>query len=130
MVMKFALILAPGLLSVASCAAPVIQTKEITAIYVADFRSQDIPHCRPSDVDLSHSQAREFFLRARQVDARTLHDHYNYAPCAIEGTLRYRARACEWEIRAGATGHIKCGDRIWTFACDQCDDLFRTKTGP
>ena len=110
-----------------SCAGTALQKKLITDVYVADFGSEDINSCRPSDVDLSHHEAKEFFLRARQVDYKVIHDNYNYAPCYIEGTMKYKSSICEWEIRAGATGHIKCGDDIRYFVCDTCEDLFQSK---
>lgn len=110
-----------------SCASTGIQSNNITDVYVADFGSEDIKHCRPSDVDLSHNEAKEFFLRAKKVEYKVIHDHYNYAPCFIEGTLKYKSMICEWEIRAGATGHIKCGEDTKYFVCDTCGDLFKTK---
>ncbi len=109
----------------ASCANIISQDSKITDVYVADFGSEDIERCRPSDVDLNHSEAREFFLRAREVDYKVIHDHYNYAPCYIEGTLKYNYMNCEWEIRAGATGEIKCNQNINYFVCDTCEDLFQ-----
>ena len=101
------------------------QSDKITDVYVADFGSEDIERCGPSDVDLSHSGAREFFIRAREVDQKTIHDHYNYAPCYIEGTLKYGSMSCEWEIRAGATVQIKCIQKTNYFVCDTCEDLFQ-----
>lgn len=56
-----------------------------------------------------------------------VHDHYNHAPCYIEGTLKDGNQVCEWEIRAGATGHIKCGEAMQYYVCDTCDDLFKAK---
>ncbi|MFP5349746.1 MAG: hypothetical protein ACLGHO_07870 [Gammaproteobacteria bacterium] len=114
----------------ASCATSAFDTRAITDVYVADFHSDDMQQCRPADVDLSHSQAKEFFTHARRVDRRTLHDYYNYAPCYIEGTLKYKQNSCNWEIRAGATGHIACGNVTEYFACDTCDDLFKPKSVP
>ena len=108
----------------ASCANIAFQGNSITKVYVADFGSEDIKHCRPSDVDLSNNEAKIFFLRAKQVEYKVIHDHYNYAPCYIEGTLKYQSMICDWEIRAGATGHIKCGENITHYVCDVCDDLF------
>jgi len=93
-------------------------------VYVADFNSDDIKSCRPSDVDLSHYQAKQFFIRSREVEHKVIHDHYDFAPCYIEGTMKYKARICEWQIRAGATGFIKCGEDKLFFVCDQCEDLF------
>jgi len=110
-----------------SCAYTNVLSNNITDVYVADFGSEDIKRCRPSDVDLSNSEAKEFFLRAKNVDYKVIHDHYNYAPCYIEGTLKYKSKICEWEIRAGATGHIKCGEDTKYYVCDTCEDLFKTK---
>ena len=120
--MKLSIILAIAFL--ASCATQGFYQHEITDVYVEDFGSDDIESCRPSDVDLSHHEAKEYFLRARQVEYRVIHDHYNYAPCYIEGTLKYRSSICEWEIRAGATSHIKCGGETKYFVCDTCENLF------
>lgn len=112
---------------IASCASTGIQTKYITDVYVEDFGSDDMERCRPSDVDLSNHEAKEFFLRANEVSYKVIHDHYNYAPCYIEGTLKYKSSVCEWEIRAGATGYIRCANDIKYFACDTCQDLFKAK---
>ena len=119
---RFILILAISFLT--SCSNQRFYQNEITDLYVEDFGSDDLERCRPSDVDLSHHEAREYFLRARQVESGVIHDHYDYAPCYIEGTLKYRSNVCEWEIRAGATGHIKCGRKTRYFVCDTCEDLF------
>ena len=107
-----------------SCATIELQPNKITEVYVADFGSEDIETCRPSDVDLNHHDAKAYFLRARQVDHTVIHDHYEWAPCYIEGTLKYESSVCEWEIRAGATGHIKCREDVKYYACDTCEDLF------
>lgn len=120
-IMRFSIILAIAF--IASCATQGFYQNEITDVYVEDFGSDDIESCRPSDVDLSNHEAKEFFLRARQVEYGVIHDHYNYAPCYIEGTLKYRSSICEWEIRAGATGHIECGGKTKYFVCDTCEDL-------
>ena len=117
-------------LTLISCATSGFDTRAITDVYVADFHSDDMKHCRPADVDLSHSQAKEFFTRAKRVDHRTLHDHYNYAPCYIEGTLKNKQNFCRWEIRAGATGSIACDKATEYFACDTCADLFKSTSTP
>ena len=117
-------------IALAPSATMAFDVHKITAVYVADFNSEEMERCRPSDVDLSHSQASNFFMRAKRVDKKTLHDHYNYAPCYIEGTLKYKRKPCDWEIRAGATGHITCGKVTEYFACDSCDDLFTSKLAP
>ena len=108
-------------------ARAVLDVGALTDVYVEDFGSDAPEQCRPADVDLGHAEARAFFVRAKQVSLQVIHDHYDYAPCYIEGTLKYGSRSCDWEIRAGATGHIVCGAKTWYFACDTCSDLFRTK---
>jgi len=96
----------------------------ITELYVQDFQSDDIETCKPRDVDLSHTEALTFFQEAKVVTYKTLHDHYEIAPCYIEGTLKYKGEICEWNIHAGRTGMIKCVTVEQYFACDDCDTLF------
>jgi len=97
----------------------------ISDVYVEDFKSDDMQSCRPSDVPLNHARARDFFLRAQQVNYTVIHDHYDVAPCYVEGTLKYRNNICEWKIRAGATGQVECNKKIHYFICDNCQDLFQ-----
>lgn len=83
-----------GATSLTACVATAadyvrVNVHDMKDVYVADFQSEDIAHCRPADVDLGHRQAHQFFERAKQVDGKTLHDYYEQAPCYIEGTLRY-----------------------------------------
>ena len=91
---------------------------------MADFGSDDMGSCKPADVDLNNDEAKNFFLRARNVEYKIIHDHYNFAPCYIEGTLIMEGKVCEWQIRAGATGHIQCGNKTEHYVCDSCGDLF------
>ncbi len=109
--------------SLTSCANTRFYQNDIKDVYVENFESENIQYCRPSDVDLSHKEAKEFFLRAKKVEHKVIHDHYDYAPCYIEGTLKYKSTICEWEIRAGATGHITCDKGTQYFVCDTCADL-------
>jgi hypothetical protein len=111
----------------AGCGAPGYARDRITDVYVADFRSAAPDSCRPSDVALSHAQARMFFSRARRVDYKTLQDNYEIAPCHIEGTLKRNGEACDWKIRPGATGSIRCGAKTEYLVCDTCTDLFGNK---
>lgn len=99
----------------AACAVAGMRQAPITDVDVADFESDDMQSCRPSDVPLNHAQAHDFFRRARQVDYKVIHDHYDVAPCYIEGTLKSRTNTCEWKIRAGATGpdHMRRKDTVF-----------------
>jgi hypothetical protein len=101
------------------------QKKIIQDVYVTDFISDETKNCRASDVDLSNSEVQQYFLIAKKVDHKTIHDHYNYGDCHIEGTLTYDKNNCTWEIRSGSTGHIKCGGKTQYFICDTCEKLFQ-----
>lgn len=107
-----------------SCAPSSAKPEKIQDLYVDDFHSDDIHSCKTSDVELSHSQAREFFNKAREVDYKIIHDHYELAPCYIEGPVRYQDKQCSWKIRPGGTGSITCGDKTMYFVCDDCEYLF------
>ena len=128
--MKIPSIVLLAVIALTACAKTDSQLNQITDVYVEDFGSTDIKTCRPSDVDLSNTEVKDYFLRAREVEHKVVQDHYNFAPCHIEGTLKQNSTACEWEIRAGATGHIKCNGVTKYFVCDTCDDLFTSKTSP
>ncbi|MCW7538954.1 hypothetical protein OOT46_14000 [Aquabacterium sp. A7-Y] len=96
-------------------------------VFVKDFESSEpARRCRASDVNLDHARAGAFFRRAREVDSRTLHDNYDIAPCRVLGTLKYQGQTCDWSVDAGATGWVRCADRRWLFACDDCKDLLET----
>jgi len=123
MEIKFISAIAASIL-ITSCSSNAIKIENIKDVYVTDFHSDDARSCKTSDVDLGHREAYIFFNRAKKVTLKILHDHYNYAPCYIEGTLKHNSTPCEWEIRAGATGFIQCEDITQYFACDNCDDLF------
>ncbi|MBB3637037.1 hypothetical protein [Variovorax atrisoli] len=116
-----ALGLAVGTMLLASCATT--RDPAFSNIYVADFHSDSPATCRSSDVPRNHGQAREFFSKAREVDYKTLHDNYELAPCYAEGTLLRHGKSCDWQIRAGATGSVQCGEQKMYFACDDCGDL-------
>jgi hypothetical protein len=118
------LALLTGAVLLASCAT---RDSAFSNIYVADFHTDAPASCRASDVPRSHGKAQEFFSRAKEVDYRTLHDHYEQAPCYAEGTLTRQGRSCDWRIRAGATGSVQCAEQNLYFACDTCDDLFDSK---
>jgi hypothetical protein len=111
----------------ASCAAPKLEPRDISELSIARFDSDNIETCRPADVDLDVHEAIEYFSRAKQVDIRVIHDQYNYAPCYIEGSLKYNGEDCDWQIRAGTTGHIRCYKKVKYFVCDTCNDLFENK---
>jgi hypothetical protein len=112
-------------LVIAACGAGLPQqTAGMDDLYVDDFHSDDMLSCKPSDVPLGHAEAREFFRLAKPVTSHELHDHYELAPCYVTGPVRYHERACTFEIRAGATGTIRCGQELFQFACDTCEKLF------
>jgi len=102
----------------AACAA------DIDGIAILGFHSEEPERCRPRDVMLDERQVASFFKRAEPIDARTLHDEYDWAPCYLEGTLKYRGKACTWRVRAGATGEIECPATEQYFGCKSCGDLF------
>lgn len=66
----------------------VAQDRQITDLKIVAFRSEAPDRCRKSDVALTAAKARAFFKRAKQIDARILHDDYDLAPCYMEGTLK------------------------------------------
>jgi hypothetical protein len=120
---RFIILIAAALL----CTSALAQGRQIADLKIIAFRSEAPDRCRGSDVALTPAKAQEFFKRAKQIDARILHDNYDLAPCYMEGTLKLDGRMCDWKIRAGATGHIQCDKQEMYFACQACGDLFDQK---
>ncbi|OIN49046.1 hypothetical protein BLL37_03530 [Pseudomonas azotoformans] len=98
---------------------------DIDEIALLGFHSEEPERCRPSDVALDERQVASFFKRAEPIDGGTLHDEYEWAPCYLEGTLKYHGKACVWRVRAGATGEIECPAVEQYFGCKDCVDLFK-----
>lgn len=107
-----------------ACASQGFNQQKITDVYVDGFVSDEIQTCRPSDVDLSGQQVKAFFMRARSVEFKVLHDYYDYAPCYIEGVLRSQSNDHAWKIRPSSIGEIRIDGKTQYFVCDDCEDLF------
>lgn len=110
-------------LFIISCSSR-FNTQAIEELYVQDFQTTDMSSCSTKDVNLTHAEALTFFQVSKQVNSKAIHDHYDYAPCFVEGTLKYHGVLCDWNIRAGKTGAINCKGEELYFACDECDYLF------
>ncbi len=117
--------LAALLTLLAGCAQPhTFDSNNLGDIAVSGFQSQEPGSCRPSDVPLDQNQVMSFFQRAITIDSRALHDDYEWAPCYLEGRLKYSGKACTWQVRAGGIGVIACPAAEQYFACKECDDMF------
>lgn len=118
------IIFKPIFLSVFLTLTSCVTNQNISKIYVEDFQTNDINVCKPSDVDLNNYEAEQFFSRSRKVEYKIIHDHYNVAPCYLEGVLTYNEKICEWKIQASSIGSIKCNDEVMHYVCDSCEGLF------
>jgi hypothetical protein len=112
-----------ALLVLAGC-TDLHNTPDLESIVISSFQSQEPESCRSSDVPLDPSRVRAFFQRASKIDSRTLHDRYEWAPCYLEGSLKYNGQVCTWQVRAGATGVVQCPSAEQYFTCEECSDLF------
>lgn len=97
----------------------------LTDVFAADFHSDKPAFCDALDTDLSHADAQAFFTRSRVVSSKELHDHYDIAPCHLEGVAKDGALLCDWKIRPGGTGLVSCGEKTWNVVCDDCEDLYK-----
>jgi len=114
------LVYLPVFLLLVSCAP----AQKISGVYVEDFQTEDINVCKPSDVDLNNYEAEKFFSKSRKVEYEIIHDHYNVAPCYIEGVLTLDGKFCDWKIQASSIGSIKCNGKVNYYVCDSCEELF------
>jgi hypothetical protein len=116
-----------GVVLISACATgpSAFRADAVRDVYVADFESTEPQRCTSADVPNRHADAAAFFRRAKLVDAKTLHDHYEHAPCAALGVLHYQGLTCAWRITAAWTGVLRCDGREWLLVCDDCEDLLR-----
>lgn len=116
-----------GMVLVSACATGLsaFRPDAVRDVYLSDFESTEPQRCTPADVPGRHADAAAFFRRAKLVDAKTLHDHYEYAPCAALGVLQYQGQTCTWRITAAWTGAVRCDGREWLLVCDDCENLIR-----
>jgi len=74
---------------------------------------------------LNAEEAGQFFSKGHIASPDEVHYQYDYLPCYVKGHLRFENKSCEFEIRSGATGHIKCrGEPYIDVVCDKCQDMF------
>lgn len=73
-----------------------------------------------AEFSLTKEEAQYFFNNATRVSARDIHDTYSFLPCFVKGVGYLNNQKCEWEIRAGGTSSIECGDQSIFMACEDC----------
>ena len=82
------------------------------------------PICQ--DFRLTVKQAQQFFDRAKPITESELHDHYEYLPCWVEGTLTDSRGTSVWKIRPIGIGEVRSPDgQRQLLGCKDCDDLFK-----
>lgn len=123
MALRALVVVAVALIGACATTSPTFRPDGVRDVYLSDFESTEPQRCTPADVPGSHADAADYFRRAKVVDAKTLHDHYEHAPCAALGVLQYGGQTCRWRITAAWTGTVLCGGREWILACDDCQDL-------
>lgn len=78
-----------------------------------------------SDFDLSIQEAQSFFERAELISISQLHENYSFLPCYVRGSALQKNKVCSWEIRAGGTGELTCGEYVQMYGCTTCDDILK-----
>jgi hypothetical protein len=130
MEMRAAILLA-GILLVSCVNANSVETGDAHSFRVEKYELDEEHGCRRNDINVNADRAKEFFRRSREVEHRVIHDSYDIAPCSVYGVVTYKGKACRWNVNAGGTGWISCGEgtsaKIHYFACDNCDDLLNYK---
>ena len=85
--------------------------------------------------NLNEQEALEFFKKAKVVNQKTIHDHYDYLPCYVKGTISFPPKdskrteeMCGFTIRAGGTAELACGkEDVKFYACNNYENLLRDK---
>lgn len=84
----------------------------------------DADMCR--GFDLTASQVREFFRKARVTDPAVLQNGFEHAPCEVEGHLRYGDQRFTFIVNAAATGEIEIapGRYLKVGCAEVCKSIF------
>ena len=73
-----------------------------------------------SDFSMTKEQAQQYFEQATEVSIQELHDRYSVLPCFVAGAGTFENEDCSWEVRAGGTGHVDCGEKSFLTGCEDC----------
>lgn len=114
---------AAGLLGCAT-PSPEAQALALGEVVIQDFESREPTACTTADVDLNEARVRQFFARAQTIDYRTLTERHPIAPCALLGNVRVAGQWCDWTIRPGGVGSLRCGEHEQHYFCAGCADLY------
>jgi hypothetical protein len=120
--MQRALFILPLLCAVLIGCSGAAPTETLTEIKITG-RGADANGEFCSDFTLNEAQARQFFERAKVVDASQLHDQFDLLPCYVQGTGKLQGAAAEWTVRAGGTAEVSSASRLLLMGCDTCDEL-------
>jgi hypothetical protein len=97
---------------------------ELTNIVVQGNKTEE-ENVFGKEFSLNARYAKVFFRKSKIIDAKTMHDKYDYLPCHIYGTLSHKNNSCSWEIRVGGTAIIQCPGMDYIIACDNCYELLK-----
>ena len=91
--------------------------------------SSESPESFCADFDLTIDQAKDFFIRGKEISIAVMHDDYDWLACYVDGSLMNEslsAHSCIYTVQAGGTAMIQCtADQTYIWACDNCEDLLR-----
>ncbi len=108
--------------SVSLTACVVMNTKNgslrVTNIVASGYDGVSSEFC--ASFSLTKDEAQYYFDNAKQVSARDIHDNYSFLPCYVSGEANLNNQICEWEVRAGGTSHITCGNQSMLMGCEDC----------
>ena len=101
-----------------SCHAPVKNYLLVTAVAGVDVDKGTSGYC--ANFYLTKKQAQQYFLEAKAVSIETIHDDYEVLPCFVYGYGELKNEQCQWQIRAGGTGHVNCANDSFLTGCKNC----------
>lgn len=123
----------PLLLATASAAAADLTlTVLVTQAKVLDHQTLIVatPDAHEADMcrgfDLTDSQIRDFFRKARPMAAEELKKSYKWAPCEVQGHLLFQDQKLAFSVTAASTGEIEVAPgKVIEFGCDaSCAGIF------
>jgi hypothetical protein len=76
--------------------------------------------------DLTDSQIRDFFRKAKVQTAEGLKRDFKWAPCQVQGHILFQEQKLNFTVTAASTGQIEVAPgKLVEFGCDaSCVDMF------
>lgn len=113
------------ILSLLSACSSTVQKNKFSVLSVERAGVDGAEGAFCSAFKLSITESQKYFNQAKIISFKQLHDDYSFLPCFVTGKGQLAELECSWEIRAGGTGEIICGEKVYLYGCANCQEILR-----